>query len=904
MNPAPVMLTGVHHAAGILLLVVRRPKAFATCAVSLYMLTPTIRRTLRYAASWLTARVRATHRLSVDNMRTTFNDTVIVTQAPTPGHTHAESAAARSTATGLSGRVALSMGLTPYYFQMSRADQRAHRSGSRNYYWTKDLTVEPAFHNPPADSMLTLIDVDYYVDMDEFLTEQLQPVFLYTFVPEQVADQQPGYSFTFDQDNNVVYSIAGGEVHKHPLWQYGVSHVLATRTFFGIPYLAHAYLVDRRQIAPHRYAIFLTPYGSWRGLAAVLVSYLRGSHLRRLIVAEGEYTRLEVHGPKGHHRSTGRVSSYHQACITAAEDDAIAAVARVSKTDLSIPQVQSHVQVDRAAAVALVEYHRNSTGRKPDSVFPVESGVRTYQFSPPSYDPDAKPTLVPFMAPLLPECYAPASCLHNEQVAVDKRITSVAAKALRMTPFLSAAIQEFLALLLPTPGQLHPKEQDEVYDRQARPSQRRLLDEACVAGEPERRVEAFVKKEAYDSPKDPRIISTINPVDKLAYSAFIYSFADVLADQPWYAFSKTPSMVAARVATIMQTAHNVASTDFSRFDGRVSNILRELEKFALLRAFHSQYHDRLMTLHRSQYTLPGTTTFGVKYETGTSRASGSPETSAFNTLANAFVAFLALRQTREHGAYIAAPQAFARLGVYGGDDGLTTNIDPRAYHKAAADVGQVITLEPATRGPVSIKFLARVYSPAVWHGDPNSCCDLPRQLSKFHATRHLPANVTASDKLREKIRGFLATDANTPVIGPFVKAVAKHATPVPLADAEPLLLMWGAEHDPTVQYPNEYGSWMEAYAATALAGYDFERFNKWISEATSLEYLLNPPVFIEPKPPTTKQPVVVDGELALPPAPLPAPPRALRVPRAQRRLPPPRPDNRPPEHRRRGNGPA
>ena len=172
---------------------------------------------------------------------------------------------------------------------------------------------------------------------------------------------------------------------------------------------------------------------------------------------------------------------------------------------------------------------------------------------------------------------------------------------------------------------------------------------------------------------DPRAISQIEGPVKLAYSQFIYALSDALKGFEWYAFGKTPRKIAERIAQLCFRAESHAdNTDYSRQDGRVNEVVRLFERMLMLALFHPSFHVEMLKLMRSQTGLRARTTFGVKYDTGYARASGSPETSAFNTILNAFIAYLAFRMTRVDGRYLKPEEAWARLGIYGGDDSLTT----------------------------------------------------------------------------------------------------------------------------------------------------------------------------------------------------------------------------------------
>jgi len=804
--------------------------------------------------------------LKAEIMRSQFVDLSLAVIKPRENHTHAQAAADRSSASAFADRYGATLGLTPYFVQCSRADERSGRVGSRAYYWSKDLVASPSPDKPPDNALHVFVDVDQYVDMPAFLVKKFAPTLIYTFQPEQVAKVGLDYSYTFDAEDRVDYRVTGGGTFQHQVWNYAQDHLLVSKTCLGLPYKIAVFLIDRRATAtPDHELIMLTPVAKWTGWQAILASLiLSGRSLARLVVHNKGFLRLETHRTSGVFRSTARVASYAQATIPVADDDALRAIVATSKIDLTMPQVMSFVDGDRVAASALLEFHRSKLPTKPDIVFPVPQSTHRYQFNPSSYDVEAKPAMLAFMSPIIHECYVPDMCLNNEQRCVQARIVDVRSNP-ELTPIVGQYMLEFVKLFLPDPHLLDPVDDDELYRRQARPTQRRILEEAsCMT--PKRQINMFLKKEAYSEPKDPRPISTINGVDKAAYSKFIYALAEVVKAQPWYAFGLSPVDIAKRLVVILAPAKTAAKTDLSRFDGRVTAILREFEQMILVRGFRAIYHDTLLALHRSQSHLPAFGTFGTVYDTEDARCSGSPETAAFNSLINAFMAYMALRMGLTDGVHLTPAAAYARLGIYGGDDGVTTDIDPELYVKACAMVGQKLTIEIVKRGEIGVQFLARVYGPNVWFGDAASCCDLPRQLSKFHATVALPPNVTPLRKLVEKARSFYLSDRYTPIIGPFVTKVMQIADvhyadlTTPLDGCE-LISTWNSMFPVDLQYPNDYADWMLAYANSALPEFDFVRYESWLGRIKVLQDCLSPPLCIEPKPAKSATPVVVDGDV-------------------------------------------
>lgn len=698
--------------------------------------------------------------------------------------------------------------------------------------------------------------------MSDFLLQHNVPVLLYTLQPTAVSRVTKNYSFTFDETNRVVYTVTGGATFHHYIWNYSHDHLLVVNTFLGVPIKVCAYFVDRRSTSSDHDLVLLTPLGVWTGLSALLYrSFISGQVLQRLnVCAPGGFLRLLTKSLDGVQISTGRVSQFLSTTIPAITDDAISGLARTSKYDLTLPQVQAMVPGERELSLPLLEYHKSLTSYKPDQVCPVSDAVRFYQFQPQNYQPDAKPVLQAFMSPLLHGSFCPTRTLANEQECIQARVLDPKQPELPITPFLLRCMTEFVTRFIDAPHTLNPTTYDEVLDRQPRPAQRRNFW-SNLATAPKHIINMFLKAESYADIKPPRAISVIHPVDKREYSRFIYSLEVFLKKQPWYAFGLTPRDIAARVSSVLTFASYATNTDFSKFDGHGSNIMRTLERMILLRAFHPRNHDALIGLHNAQFNIEAYGTYGSWYLTHFSRASGSPETSVFNTIFNAFVAFLAARTIRVRGIFLNADEAFNKLGIYGGDDGLTADIPKINYTRAARMVGQDLTIEVVQRGSFGIKFLARVYSPQVWFGDTSNCCDLPRQLSKLHVTVNLPTNVTPLMKLMEKVRSYALTDPYTPILGDFCRDFLKTCGPVVSDPRTDSMKTWLSQFSMDNQYVNTSSQWMLDYVSIALPDFDNGRFRAWLSRCTKPEHYLTPPLCIAPKDPTTKQPVVVDNEV-------------------------------------------
>jgi hypothetical protein len=295
-------------------------------------------------------------------------------------------------------------------------------------------------------------------------------------------------------------------------------------------------------------------------------------------------------GATGVKISTGIPDQQIVADIDSVTDDTLSIIARTSKYELTMPQVMSFVDGERSASAVLLAYHRAKINGKPPLVCPVNQGVRSYQYNPVQYDPGAKPSVVAFMSPIIHGAFAPDITEANEEQCVAGRINNVRSKLLPMGVGLSLLMTEFAKLLISDSiaHTLDPEDYDTVRRKQDKPTQRATLARSEVM-DAIRKVDLFMKKECYANVKDPRPISQINGVDKREYSMFMYAFSTILKVQDWYAFGTTPLKIADRVVKICSTALTVTKSDFERFDGHGSNIMRELERICVLRAFRHKY---------------------------------------------------------------------------------------------------------------------------------------------------------------------------------------------------------------------------------------------------------------------------------------------------------------------------
>jgi hypothetical protein len=324
------------------------------------------------------------------------------------------------------------------------------------------------------------------------------------------------------------------------------------------------------------------------------------------------------------------------------------------------------------------------------------------------------------------------------------------------------------------------------------------------------------------------------------------------------------------VATAVQGAPNCTLADLERLDGTVIQLPRELFKQILIRRFPSDETETLLSLYEKSYDRKMVLAAGdecVRYDSGTAILSGMPCTSLLGTITSTFSIYVGLRTTkRADGEFYSKDDAWLKLCTRccaSGDDVLMGDVSPETLRKGAKSIGLISDAYDVKNGEPGVVFLSRAYSPEVWNGCLNSMTCPKRQLSKFHTTTKI-AGVTPEEKLKEKARAYLLTDANTPVLGAFCRRVETICGPLLRNPKTAMLERWQSDLDRDTQYPNEYGEWMDDMFENELPAFDTRGFHAHLSTVRTVEQLLNMPLFIEQETPKVKAPVVVDDDLLLP----------------------------------------
>jgi len=819
-----------------------------------------------------------------------------------PGHTHPTAAAHRSAATQCSKNIAANCGSDLYFIQMSKSDQRKGYKGSRQTWWAKDTNVENRCDEKKDDCMLAIVDTDYYMDMPYLLGGKPRPVLLYTAVPAEASAHDQETFTSFNEKGQLDTVVAGGGRYTHFLWDYATDCLIVRKKVCFITYRMTTYAVERKQISPHRQLILLAPIKVYDGIFSSWLAgkLIEGKTLKRfnpIVEARdgSKFIRFNVHKTTGTFVTTSRPGEALCSTLSLADDNAIAAVARLGTTNLMIPTTaswmpivtstdQNVARLQKRMATITTEYHRLAIPRKVPTVFPVEQAVRTYQFNPSTFDPEARSKLQAFMNPLVHGAFAGANTSANALQAIKGRIEALKKKEPNYNSIVDKFMDEFVNLVCGS-AVLHPCDYESIAERQISAPQRVSLRKAVSTGIIWRRiVKSFIKGEAYADVKDGRIITTFDDLQKLMLAMFAQPAAAHMKQFEWYGPGKKPSEIAKRMVDICADADFMNISDYHRMDGTITGTLRELDRRVLLRLFPA-YRAELNELLKATANNTGYLD-EHRYDQGTAQGSGCSLTSFIQTLRAAFCSYCAYRHGKNEYGYMYEPvRAFEALGVHNGDDGADPGLSVSDHQWAASKLGLVLEASTVQRGEPGVNFLARYYSSEVWFGCPDSMCDIRRQLAKFHTTLRLPHNVTPEQKCVEKAMAYVATDGNTPVLGELCKQVlvlSSYRPQTPLG-----IGYWWGRFASSDQYPNNNDSgWMDVELTRLFPEFDREMFNQWLASASTIQEMLSPPLCAEPVPARPSAAVVVDDDIVVPatlPTPTPAAPVAATVPTANAR---------------------
>jgi len=680
-------------------------------------------------------------------------------------HSHPLAAGHRGLGNAMINNFIISQGFTPYSLSMSNTEQEAGMAGERLYYHAKDMVMDQKcdiFRH--EKHVMKMTDVDYYVDMNKYLDGRM--LILYTFVPTKVCGVIPNARYTID-GNSVSVHINGGGQYKHEIWDYESDHFVVDHWWGSVVYLLETRSVDAnyRIIWFNPISICYGPIGWFLpGRRLVRRVYSQGSVIVNRY-REGEAEMISLKHVAGDIGVELPIEQYGTIInkLGATKEPHMSDVERILRS-------MDHPSALVVAAELFVCY-KLGLPKLPASITPAIYSSSRYQTLTPLVFEDGHQSLRELKwFNYLPGGYSPDKSYNNDYACIKYRVQEPKfdQPLNQVAPSYLQWADDFVRELVPddVAQTFVPLDYEGVLVKMNKPKQVRLIQqvahvlyEDCMW-----LIKAFQKREAYGKITAPRNISTLPIEHNARLAQFVYSFANHLKSQHWYAFGRAPFELAQLVHEKVSKSRFVTVADGSKYDGTVGALPDYVYKCVLKRAFSLDYRKELDRSLQRETGANGVTKEGIKYLTGTDTKSGSACTTQRNSVMNAFTNYCAFRKLGHTSS-----EAYRKLGFYGGDDGITCDLDLDTLLHVSATIGFAFK-SYVVRPLQPLPFLGRIFV------DPwtlsASIADVPRQLSKLHLTRTVEA-IPDYMVLRRKAEGLLVTDRNTPVLADWARAVIR-----------------------------------------------------------------------------------------------------------------------------------
>lgn len=680
-----------------------------------------------------------------------------------PDHTHPLSASYRTAVNEYMKDVVINAGFTPYSVSKSASDQ----IGNRFYYGIKDLGMVTRNDPVPENAALIFTDVDYYADMRHWLLLN-KPIMMYTFAPSTLAGTTDEYSFRTVGDY-VEYRVSGGAIYQHKIWDYkgdcmtvedpSTNEVLTfnveQRVIEGDSDHRIVLLTPMARV-PYPHCLYLTGHcplvrktygdGEYRHMFDPLTKILS-------LATDGAYTSIEI-----------SMDVYNAIRERIKAKCGMPLVSDIEKYLSQQRDIDAVLKAPLLFSLMDVEFRPNvvSTGKVQVSYQPFTPGNKQQLIS-----EDGKPKGRAISNPILSQpALMPVKSVASDISSIEGRV--VKPRNNRDPPiYLKHLKGEFVRNVIGTlAGTGSSLSTEEVQSKQDKPAQKARFENSKhyfsenVIG----CLRTFIKAEGYSSPNDPRTITQVPQEVTTLLSEYTYAFKEaVLKKQAWYGPGKTPMETIDRLA-LLTTTDGVITTDFSRFDGSISEFLQSVAKACYMSYLTTADRARFGNLYKAIFVKTAYSECGVKYDAGDGTRSGSPITTDANTIINAYVMYCALRRLK-----MTEVDAMAAIGLACGDDGYLRNRKglTEALVSVCTDLG--LTLKPELHDEGPYPYLGRYFcDPATTE---TSFQDPMRTFAKIHISAN--SNVSNSQARVNKCLGYLTTDRLTPILAEYCKLALK-----------------------------------------------------------------------------------------------------------------------------------
>jgi hypothetical protein len=632
---------------------------------------------------------------------------------------------------------------------------------------------------PVVDTdILKMTDVDYYGDSLTRALSTGMPLLLYTFTPETAGHTDGSSGHFFNRDGTVTEYIDNGS-YTHYLWN--LEEETAVVPFTGGYRL---YKIAKRKISSDRALVLFSPMGTFTGLIPIVMRLLNivpldGVRLQRFNPVVNNSVAFVVRGAKNDEKITiGTVGVPHSATFSIEKVPFMDKL--FSTPGMSFGFAQNNVRtvlgLDIDTTPHIENYFTQKRGRPPTTSHPL---AVEYVWEAPKIHENVNSSMrlidgLHLTGPNVP-CI-PKKCKTNLKAAYNERTVKVRPDVSNISPFVSQCMDEFMDRLIPTPHCGLPVDYSECLDRQRNVKKKDFLSAMANAQIFESfrqlyRVKPFMKSEAYPSIKAPREIRDYAPEERPAQASFLYSLEPVITNAHWYAFGKNPTETEKMVSAYLSDKNAVMENDFSKYDGTISMVARELETRLFTRHFDPSVLTDALQVHSNLHHRNTTNGDVTQYE----RLSGGFDTSLLNTTVAAFADYLALRRST-----LEPERAYDLIGIHGGDDSLTYPLDEEHVQWACKQLGLTIKTSTVQKGGF-VGFLGRIYGPTTWFYEPNSIVDIARTMTKFAYTSK-SGELPDAELITLKAQSLMALDAHFPPVSTFCMLLLAESRTVDLSN--------------------------------------------------------------------------------------------------------------------------
>jgi hypothetical protein len=694
------------------------------------------------------------------DFRFTFDKTFNVVHHPSTNCSHSHPASAGH-------RTAVRQGILDGIRRLGRvpfevspcATSREH--GVRHYYDLRDLHHSFLNDKPQPNSVIVLIDVDYYVNMPKLLITGL-PVIMYTFAPKTLVGRNEEAEW-WVENKEIQYQVNGGAKYHHKLWDYDTDYLSVVDSYGSL----HSFSVTAEVLPddPNRRVIWIVP------TALIPAPFWRNGHLDQNLK---KLTRRNL-----------------DALVRSKDvlNNTVVSVPLGLRTPVVLPEelylsLQERAKHSKELTIGGVAYLLKEAGvEKATIIAPLLiadlSKVRPYEtvsdtakvkwtnrnqvsFASPADSLEKhKPYLQPSMQAVVSDpALAPVIGKALEKEALKLRIIKRKNKV-KFNTRLCELRDEFIKLMLPkTP--LVPLSMEEVFDRLSTPAKKlkALKTLGCLSFVFSERFKAHLKGEAYAKPDAPRWIMALDYQHNLVIASWAIPLAEYLKTFKWWAPGKSPEEVAQHIQDMSAGpgAGLTTEADYVKFDVSQSQDMDTSFITFTTGCFPESKVLRDKLIYES--TVGGVTRNGTTIDGGSYNDTGSWFTTCRNGFINAMLIYMGYRLQG-----LSQKEAFERIGITFGDDLLTPYLPE--LEQICTMVGLGVTIRHASQG---LEFLSRVFpDPAV---SLSSYAKPVRALSKIHLTKN-----GTSEELANKAFGYFVTDAGTPVLSDLVQAILRVADP-------------------------------------------------------------------------------------------------------------------------------